>query len=60
MDNGPELVSQALQRFCDGKVGLTYISRITVGQRLHRVIQQPPAEGVRTCECSDPSVDVSK
>jgi len=25
MDNGPELVSQALQRFCDGKVGLTYI-----------------------------------
>jgi transposase InsO family protein len=25
MDNGPELVSQALQRFCDGKVGLSYI-----------------------------------
>jgi len=25
MDNGPELVSQALQRFCDGKVGLAYI-----------------------------------
>ena len=25
MDNGPELVSQALQRFCDGKVGLCYI-----------------------------------
>jgi orotate phosphoribosyltransferase len=25
MDNGPEMVSQALQRFCDGKVGLTYI-----------------------------------
>ncbi len=25
MDNGPELVSQALQRFCDGKVGTTYI-----------------------------------
>src|SRR5262245_14455313 len=22
MDNGPELVSQALQRFCDGKVGV--------------------------------------
>ncbi|WP_414687250.1 DDE-type integrase/transposase/recombinase [Mycobacterium sp.] len=25
MDNGPELVSQALQQFCDGKVGLSYI-----------------------------------
>jgi putative transposase len=24
-DNGPELVSQALQQFCDGKVGLSYI-----------------------------------
>jgi putative transposase len=26
MDNGPELVSQALQKFCEGKVGLAYIS----------------------------------
>jgi transposase InsO family protein len=25
MDNGPELISKALQRFCDGKVGLSYI-----------------------------------
>jgi putative transposase len=25
MDNGPESVSQAPQRFCDGKVGLSYI-----------------------------------
>ena len=25
MDNGPKMVSQALQRFCDGKVELTYI-----------------------------------
>jgi putative transposase len=25
MNNGPELVSQALQRFCDGKVGMCYI-----------------------------------
>jgi hypothetical protein len=25
MDNGPELVSQALQQFCSGKVGLSYI-----------------------------------
>src|ERR1700733_10720236 len=25
MDNGPELVSQALQRICEGEVGLSYI-----------------------------------
>jgi putative transposase len=25
MDNGPELVSEALQRFCAGEVGLSYI-----------------------------------
>jgi putative transposase len=25
MDNGPELVSEALQQFCEGKVGLSYI-----------------------------------
>ena len=25
MDNGPELVSQALQRFCDGKAGTAYM-----------------------------------
>jgi transposase InsO family protein len=25
MDNGPELVSQALQRFCENKVGPSYI-----------------------------------
>ena len=25
MDNGPELVSQALQWFCDGKIGMAYI-----------------------------------
>ena len=25
MDNGPELISQALQRFCENKVGLSYI-----------------------------------
>src|SRR3979409_13374 len=25
MDNGPELVSQALQQFCAGKVGMSYI-----------------------------------
>ena len=25
MDDGPEMISQALQQFCDGKVGLSYI-----------------------------------
>ena len=25
MDNGPEMISQALQQFCEGKVGLSYI-----------------------------------
>jgi putative transposase len=25
MDYGPELVSQALQRFCDGKMGMSYV-----------------------------------
>jgi putative transposase len=25
MDNGPEFISQALQQFCDGRVGLSYI-----------------------------------
>jgi putative transposase len=25
MDNGPEMISQALQQFCDGKVGVSYI-----------------------------------
>jgi hypothetical protein len=25
MDNGPELISRALQRFCEGKVGLSHI-----------------------------------
>lgn len=46
MDNGPELVSQALQRFCEDKTGLVYIPRLPVGQRLHRIVQQPPAKGV--------------
>ncbi|QBJ98674.1 transposase [Rhodococcus sp. ABRD24] len=25
MDNGPEFISQALQSFCSGRVGLSYI-----------------------------------
>jgi putative transposase len=46
MDNGPELVSQALQQFCAGKVGLSYIPPGTVEQRVHRIVQQSPSEGV--------------
>ena len=37
MDNGPELVSQVLQQFCDGKVGLSYIPP-GVEQRLYRIV----------------------
>lgn len=32
MDNGPKLISQALQRFCDGKVGLSYIHPVHRGK----------------------------
>jgi putative transposase len=46
MDNDPELVSQALQQLCNGKVGLSSIPRIAVGQRLHRIVQQPTTQGV--------------
>ena len=47
MDNGPELISQALQQFCDGKVGLVlYPAGYPVEQRLHRIVQQPTPEGV--------------
>ena len=47
MDNGPELVSQALQRFCEDKVGLVLHSAgHPVEQRVHRIVQQPTTEGV--------------
>ena len=47
MDNGPELVSQALQRFCEGKVGpVLYSAGNAVEQRLHRIVQQPTTQGV--------------
>ena len=46
MDNGPELVSHALQQFCDGKVGLSYIPPGTPWNNGYIDIQQPPAEGV--------------
>ncbi len=47
MDNGSELVSQAaatvLQR--QGRHDL-YTAGLPMGQRLHRIVQQPPAQGV--------------
>ncbi len=47
MDNGPELVSQALQQFCEDKVGLCYIPPGTPWNNgIHRIVQQPTQEGV--------------
>ena len=47
MDNGPELVSRALQRFCEGRVGLSYIAPGTPWNNgLHRIVLQPASEGV--------------
>ena len=61
MDNRPEMVSQALQRFCDGNLGLTYIRPGCPWDNGYiESFNNRPAEGVRACECSDLSVDVSK
>ena len=47
MDNGPELVSQALQQFCDGQGRpVLHPAGYPVEQRLHRIVQQPATEGV--------------
>ncbi len=41
MDNGPELISQALQSFCDGKVGLSHIPpKNPLAQQSHRIVQR--------------------
>jgi putative transposase len=44
MDNGPELIFQALQRFCDGKIGLSYSAGHAVERRLHRIVQEPASK----------------
>jgi transposase InsO family protein len=47
MDSGPEFVSQARQRFCAYRVGLSYIPPGTpLEQRIDRIVQQPATEGV--------------
>ena len=46
MDNGSEMGSQALQRFCENMTGMVYIPPGCLGQRLHRIVQQPIQEGV--------------
>ena len=47
MDNGPELVSQALQQFCAGRVGLSYIPPGTPWNNGYIESFNPPAqEGV--------------
>jgi hypothetical protein len=43
-DNGPELVSQALQRFCENEVGPLYAARHSAEQRPHRIIRQSSAQ----------------
>lgn len=41
MDNGLEMVLQALRRFCENKTGVVYIPPgCPGGRRLHRVVQQ--------------------
>ena len=42
MDNGPKLVSQALQQFCETKVEFLHSAGYAVEQRVHRIVQQPP------------------
>ena len=59
MDNGREMVSQALQRFCEGKVGLTYIPPGCPSDNGYVESFNNRLEGVRPCECSDPNVNVS-
>jgi putative transposase len=47
MGNGQELVSQALQSFCNGRFGLSYVPpRDAPEQRLHRIVQQLATEGM--------------
>jgi transposase InsO family protein len=47
MDNGPHLVSQAPQRFCENRVGLQYPPGTPWNnERLHRIVQQSSQEGV--------------
>ena len=51
MDNGPELVSQALQRFWGDWVGLLYIPPgHPVEQRVHRIVHN------RLCKVSNAAV----
>ena len=47
LDNGPELISQALQSFCAGKVGLAYIPPGTPWNNGHiESFRQPAAPGM--------------
>jgi putative transposase len=45
-DNGPEMVSQALQRFCKDRTGMVYIPPGCPWDNGHRIVQQPAQEGV--------------
>jgi putative transposase len=47
MDNGPEMISQALQQFCARKGrAVLHTARRPVGQRVHRIVQQPARQGM--------------
>ncbi len=47
MDNGPEMISHALQQFCADRVGIVYIPPGTPWNNgLHRVVQSAAARGV--------------
>jgi len=53
MDNGPELISQVLQRFCAGKIGLSYIPD-NREQQAHRTLKTGcREEAALLCMCVD-------
>jgi hypothetical protein len=39
MNNDPEVISQALQQFYNGKVGPPTVAQHPVAQRAHRIVQ---------------------
>ncbi len=44
IDNGPEMISAALQSFCGDRVGISYIPpRHALEQRIRGIVQPPPA-----------------
>ena len=46
LDNGPEMISQTLQRLRKQDWHRLHPAGLPVGQRLHRIVQQPTTQGV--------------